>query len=91
MKELLRFIFAMVVFISTFAIAAHAILCPNDNVDEQLFTRIFTQRWLFLFGYSSYEQFTGISDALWINFHGSFSQQVIQLQQRNRTVLSFKL
>ena len=49
----------MTVFISTFAIAAHAILCPNDTLDNQLFTRIFTQRWLFLFGYSSYEEFTG--------------------------------
>jgi len=50
----------MIVFVSTFAIAAHAILCPNDTPDEQLFTRIFTQRWLFLFGYSSYEEFAGI-------------------------------
>jgi len=59
-KELLRFVCAMIVFIVTFAIAMHAILCPNDTFDEQIMTRIFTQRWLFLFGYSSYEEFTGI-------------------------------
>jgi len=27
-----------------------------------LFTRIFTQRWLFLFGYSSFEEFAGITN-----------------------------
>jgi len=58
-RELLRFICAMIVFIITFAIASHAILCPNDTLDAQILTRIFTQRWLFLFGYSSYEEFTG--------------------------------
>jgi len=58
----------MIVFISTFAVAAHSILCPNDTLDAQLITRVFTQRWLFLFGYSSYEQFTGTINATRLNF-----------------------
>ena len=63
-RELLRFLCPMVVFITTFSISTHAILCPNETVDGEILTRIFTQRWLFLFGYSSYEEFTGTNNVV---------------------------
>jgi len=46
-------------FVCIFGIGSHAIYCPNDNMDSHVFTRLFAQPWMFLFGYSSVEDLAG--------------------------------
>jgi len=59
-KELTSFVVVLTMFICIFGIGTHAIFCPNDRVDSQIITRLFAQPWMFLFGYSSMEEFAGI-------------------------------
>jgi len=59
-RELTSFVVVLTMFICIFGIGTHAIFCPNDRVDSQIITRLFAQQWMFLFGYSSMEEFAGI-------------------------------
>jgi len=58
-RQLTSFVFVLAMFICIFGVGAHAIFCPNDAVDSRMFTRLFTQPWLFLFGYSGFAEFVG--------------------------------
>jgi len=58
-RELTSFVVVLTMFICIFGVGTHAIYCPNDTVDSQLITRLFAQQWMFLFGYSSLEEFAG--------------------------------
>jgi len=59
-KELTGFVVVLTMFICIFGIGTHAIFCPNDQVDSQIITRLFARQWMFLFGYSSVEEFAGM-------------------------------
>ena len=58
-KELTSFVVVLTMFICIFGVGMHAIFCPNDAVDRHIITRLFAQQWMFLFGYSSMEEFAG--------------------------------
>jgi len=59
-KELTSFVVVLAMFICVFGIGTHAIFCPNDQVDSEILTRLFTRQWMLLFGFSSVEDFAGI-------------------------------
>jgi len=66
-KEVWHFVVVLAMFICIFGIGTHAIFCPNDQVDWQIITRLFARQWMFLFGYSSVEEFAGVINYYYYN------------------------